>query len=165
MSHRRPARRTYDFARRPAAGPQKQAPNQPSASHKASSEISPRAWAERERDRTTILMKCPSEVVETVLEMAEEVTRSRKMKTTRTLRTDEDVAVRSITLGALSPGHAPARPSGWGERRQRLAELLAEFGDKILPEGFPFASIQLNYAYASAMHTDKSNDGRPRLLP
>ena len=127
-------------------------------------EISPRAWAERERDKEHDLDDVPSEVTaETVLECLRrcEVQENEDRKN---VRTDEDVAVRSITLGALSRSHAPARPSGWTRRQPRLARLLAEFGDKILPEGFPFASIQLNYAYASAMHTDKSNDGPSAII-
>ena len=127
-------------------------------------EISPRAWAERERDKDHDIDEVPSEVTaETVLECLRrcEVQENEDRKN---VRTDEDVAVRSITLGALSRSHAPARPSGWTRRQPRLARLLAEFGDKILPEGFPFASIQLNYAYASAMHQDKSNDGPSAII-
>ena len=137
---------------------------QPTEAKPPKLEISPRAWAERERDKEHDLDEVPSEVTaETVLECLRrcEVQENEDRKN---VRTDEDVAVRSITLGALSRSHAPARPSGWTRRQPRLARLLAEFGDKILPEGFPFASIQLNYAYASAMRTDKSNDGPSAII-
>ena len=137
---------------------------QPTEAKPPKLEISPRAWAERERDKDHDIDEVPSEVTaETVLECLRrcEVQENEDRKN---VRTDEDVAVRSITLGALSRSHAPARPSGWTRRQPRLARLLAEFGDKILPEGFPFASIQLNYAYASAMHQDKSNDGPSAII-
>ena len=134
------------------------------APQKPKLEISPRAWAERERDKEHDLEEVPSEVTaETVLECLRKC-EVQENEDRKNVRTDEDVAVRSITLGALSRSHAPARPSGWTRRQPRLARLLAEFGDKILPEGFPFASIQLNYAYASAMHTDKSNDGPSAII-
>ena len=151
----------------PPAGPADAKPPAPPLEPAATApklEISPRAWAERERDKEHDLDEVPSEVTaETVLACLRrcEVQENEDRKN---VRTDEDVAVRSITLGALSRSHAPARPSGWTRRQPRLARLLAEFGDKILPEGFPFASIQLNYAYASAMHTDKSNDGPSAII-
>ena len=144
--------------------PAAEADAQPTEAKPPKLEISPRAWAERERDKEHDLDEVPTEVTaETVLECLRrcEVQENEDRKN---VRTDEDVAVRSITLGALSRSHAPARPSGWTRRQPRLARLLAEFGDKILPEGFPFASIQLNYAYASAMHTDKSNDGPSAII-
>ena len=137
---------------------------QPTEAKPPKLEISPRAWAERERDKDHDLDDVPSEVTaETVLECLRKC-EVQENEDRKNVRTDEDVAVRSITLGALSRSHAPARPSGWTRRQPRLARLLAEFGDKILPEGFPFASIQLNYAYASAMHTDKSNDGPSAII-
>ncbi len=137
---------------------------QPTEAKPPKLEISPRAWAERERDKDHDLEEVPSEVTaETVLECLRKC-EVQENEDRKNVRTDEDVAVRSITLGALSRSHAPARPSGWTRRQPRLARLLAEFGDKILPEGFPFASIQLNYAYASAMHTDKSNDGPSAII-
>ena len=89
--------------------------------------------------------------------------RSKRTKIARTCGPTRTSPLVDHAGGALS---AATRRRGRraGTRRQpRLARLLAEFGDKILPEGFPFASIQLNYAY-SAMHTDKSNDGPSAII-
>lgn len=127
-------------------------------------EISALAWAERERSAPDDLDEVPADITaETVLACLRscEVQENEDRKN---VRTDEDVAVRSITLGALSRSHAPARPSTWTRRQPRLARLLAEFGKSVLPAGFPFASIQLNFAYASAMHCDRSNDGPSAII-
>ena len=82
----------------------------------------------------------------------------------KNVKSDESALVRSLTLGALSRSHAPARVSAWARRRPRLARLLATYGCQQLPAGFPFASIQLNSDYASAMHCDRSNDGPSAII-
>eukprot|EP00635_Sarcinochrysidales_sp_CCMP3193_P015429 CAMPEP_0118898122 /NCGR_PEP_ID=MMETSP1166-20130328/5243_1 /TAXON_ID=1104430 /ORGANISM="Chrysoreinhardia sp, Strain CCMP3193" /LENGTH=128 /DNA_ID=CAMNT_0006837209 /DNA_START=43 /DNA_END=425 /DNA_ORIENTATION=+ len=75
------------------------------------------------------------------------------------VKSDKDAEIRSCTFGALGRSNSAARVSETSRKRPRLTRLLAEFGKTVVPEGFPFASIQLNHNYASAMHCDTSNDG------
>ena len=75
------------------------------------------------------------------------------------VKSNPDLQIRSCTFGALARSNSPARISEMSRRRPRLTRLLAAFGRAQCPEGFPFASIQLNCNYASAMHCDSSNDG------
>ena len=106
MSHRRPARRT----RKPPAPPLEitEADAKPAvdAPQKPKLEISPRAWAERERDKDHDIDEVPSEVTaETVLECLRKC-EVQENEDRKNVCTDEDVAVRSITLGALSRSQA-----------------------------------------------------------
>ena len=121
--------------------------------------------AEREREPSEDIDEVPSGVItaDQVLAALRSVDVPHN-EDRKNVKSDESALVRSLTLGALSRSHAPARVSAWARRRPRLARLLATYGCQQLPAGFPFASIQLNSDYASAMHCDRSNDGPSAII-
>ena len=107
---------------------------QPTEAKPPALEISPRAWAERERDKEHDLTKCraksPRKRCSRACGGAGPENEDRK-------RADRRGRRRAVHHAGGAPSHAPARPSGWTRRQPRLARLLAEFGDKILPEASP----------------------------
>lgn len=122
------------------------------------------AMAEAERDASEDIAAVPEVIDEASVLAALRTVSIPHNEDRKNVKSSEDAVVRSLTLGALSRSNAAARVSQWGRRRPRLTRLLAEWGARILPPDFPFASIQLNSDYASAMHVDSSNDGPSAIV-